>query len=385
MFRRIINKSTQASDIEEAEKNDFEDGRRPQDDVPTERIIHYIVKDYRRMYNSYDDLRARVRRAEEKVKNARERNATLTRQNERLQAQFVDEKGSRENIGFKTLYKVIHKLDEQLKEARRQNRLLAQAVIADNKNYNLCPSNFGSIFVETSSGKSIIDHVSTQLEKALIKLGCVEGKLDEYEDTLEKIVCLDENSTAKAMLEERVKNAFRELSAAYSHIENSATSIAGIASELSCNEEEKSINQLKKEAKLEICKDSDFMVFKDIHGNDVLVEKDREVLLGKNLGRIRLDEECEEHKMASEIKNAITDCFIGCMMKYMPSMDVMMVALSEAMAEQLSSISSAIHWENEEVMDVFRHQVAIFQKKNKEKFQEELKKYLSEHPEEVEK
>lgn len=44
MYRRIINKSTQSSDIEEAEKNDFEDRRRPQDDVPTERIIHYIVE-----------------------------------------------------------------------------------------------------------------------------------------------------------------------------------------------------------------------------------------------------------------------------------------------------------------------------------------------------
>lgn len=29
---------------------------RPQDDVPTERIIHYIVKDYRRMYGMFEKL-----------------------------------------------------------------------------------------------------------------------------------------------------------------------------------------------------------------------------------------------------------------------------------------------------------------------------------------
>ena len=44
---------------------------RGQDDVPVERLIHYIVKDYRRMYLDYDELRARVRRAELKVQEKR--------------------------------------------------------------------------------------------------------------------------------------------------------------------------------------------------------------------------------------------------------------------------------------------------------------------------
>lgn len=385
MFKKIISQNAPASDEVELEEYSFDERRRPQDDVPADRIIHYIVKDYRRMYHSHDELRAKVRRAEQKVKVAREQNAKLAQQNERLQKQLVDEQGNRENIGFKTLYKVIHKLDEQLKEARRQNRLLAETVIGANKNLNISESNFGSIFVETPSGRGLVEHVSKQLEKALTKLGNVEEELEEYEDTLEKIVCLDENSTGRAMLQERIKNAFREISAASSHIENSATSITSIASGLSCNEEDKSIRKLKKEAKLEVYKDSDFIVLKDIQGNDVVVEKDRKQLLRSNLFHISKDEECQEHKVAYEIKSALIDCIMGCMVKHMPSMNVMMVALSEVFAEQLSSISSAICWENEEVMEVFRQLVNYIQKNNKAKFQEDLKKYLSEHPEELEK
>ena len=42
--------------------------KRPQDEVPEERIIHYIVKDYRRMYNMHNALVEKLYEQEAKIK-----------------------------------------------------------------------------------------------------------------------------------------------------------------------------------------------------------------------------------------------------------------------------------------------------------------------------
>ena len=41
--------------------------RKPQDDVPAEVITHYVVKDYRRMFLTYDEMRTRAEKAEAKI------------------------------------------------------------------------------------------------------------------------------------------------------------------------------------------------------------------------------------------------------------------------------------------------------------------------------
>ncbi len=43
--------------------------KRPQDDVPTEVIIHYIVRDYRRMYNMHEALMDKLYAQQAKIKN----------------------------------------------------------------------------------------------------------------------------------------------------------------------------------------------------------------------------------------------------------------------------------------------------------------------------
>ena len=41
--------------------------RKPQEDIPTDVIIHYIVKDYRRMFLNYDEMKLRAEKAEAKI------------------------------------------------------------------------------------------------------------------------------------------------------------------------------------------------------------------------------------------------------------------------------------------------------------------------------
>ena len=40
---------------------------KPQDDIPTDVIIHYIVKDYQRMFLAFDEAKARAEKAEAEI------------------------------------------------------------------------------------------------------------------------------------------------------------------------------------------------------------------------------------------------------------------------------------------------------------------------------
>ena len=41
--------------------------RKPQEDVPVDQIIHYIVKDYQRMFLTFNDMKERAEKAEAKI------------------------------------------------------------------------------------------------------------------------------------------------------------------------------------------------------------------------------------------------------------------------------------------------------------------------------
>ena len=41
--------------------------RKPQEDVPVDQIIHYIVKDYQRMFLTFNDMKERAEKAEAKT------------------------------------------------------------------------------------------------------------------------------------------------------------------------------------------------------------------------------------------------------------------------------------------------------------------------------
>lgn len=352
---------------------------RGQDDVPVERLIHYIVKDYRRMYLDYDELRARVRRAEQKVQDARDKNYEIQKVNERLQKQIDIQMDTRHKFANK---KLVNVLDEKLQEARRQNRLLAQAVVEENKNYSVDSLSLGSALADTTLGNQIIGQVSRHLEKALIKLTEVEERLAEYEDTLEKIVVMDPQSSGKEMLLNQIKQAFKDISSSTSHIENSAKALSNITHELSCNEPEVDAKEVKRDAKAEFEMSKDFFVGQDIHGNKIVVEKNRNWLKDENLVKTMFSDESEGHKNAVEIDRLLSDAMIDYVLQNSPSVDSTVCALADFIAKQLTSIGSALNWEKHEVNKVFINLVYKCQKANKRKFYKELEKYKEEHPEE---
>lgn len=49
-------------------KETEEKRHRPQDDIPEEVILHYIVKDYRRMFNMTQEYKPRILKYREKIK-----------------------------------------------------------------------------------------------------------------------------------------------------------------------------------------------------------------------------------------------------------------------------------------------------------------------------
>lgn len=355
---------------------------RGQDDVPVERLIHYIVKDYRRMYLDYDELKARVRRAEQKVQDAREKNYEIQKVNERLQKQIETQTYAKHWFANK---KLVNVLDEKLQEARRQNRLLAQAVVEENKNYSVSSLSLGSALADTTLGNQIMGQVSRHLEKALIKLTEVEEQLAEYEDTLEKIVVMDPQSSGKEMLMSQIKQAFGNITSSSSHIEISAKALSNITHELSCNEPEVYAKEVKRDAKAEFEMGNDFLVSQDIQGNKIVVEKNRNWLKGKNLAQILFSDDCEGHKNGVEIDSLLSEAMIDYTLQNSPSIDSTMCALANFIAKQLTSIGSALNWEKHEVNKVFINLVYNCQKANKKKFLKDIEKYKSEHPEEIDK
>ena len=78
-------------------------------------------------------------------------------------------------------------------------------MIEENKNYSVSSLSLGSALADTTLGNQIMGQVSRHLEKALIKLTEVEEQLAEYEDTLEKIVVMDPQSSGKEMLLNQIK------------------------------------------------------------------------------------------------------------------------------------------------------------------------------------
>ena len=103
--------------------------RKPQDDIPEEVITHYIVKDYRRMFLTYGEIKQRVDKAEATIFHLKENHAKLLSKHDKEIEQLKQELEAQSN-------EKIKELKWKLAAALEQNRILAQAVISQNRNEN---------------------------------------------------------------------------------------------------------------------------------------------------------------------------------------------------------------------------------------------------------
>jgi len=195
---------------------------RPQDDVPIEVIIHYIVKDYRRMFNKYEkitptliqlretikDLKHKLNQkqveqmSDEKQKNVMQgmmKNAEMARKTiseltferdhlkqkvERLTAQMEDIRSSRSAV----VEAVTDDLQQKLDEANKRIKLLAQAVVEPSKADSVFLQQCTVHTIETDEDKKWMDGAMKQLEKAAMKLLAVEERLLKVEETIKDSV-----------------------------------------------------------------------------------------------------------------------------------------------------------------------------------------------------
>ena len=184
--------------------------RKPQDDIPTEVIIHNIVKDYQRMFLTYHELKARAEKAETKILDLKEKhyNQIAKRDKEIEQLKLDLEAKNKEKI---------KELEEKLAAAQQQNRLLAKAVITQNSNGD------GKVLFQgmlPADAKELEKKMGVQLGDALIKLTSAEERLAFYQDQLENYKIPDVDAISMKSFLAKVSRAFGKIESATQHIEN---------------------------------------------------------------------------------------------------------------------------------------------------------------------
>lgn len=188
---------------------------RPQDGVPTERIVHNIVKDYQRMFNGFHAMRERAEKAEEMVKEYQEKCAKLRSDNAKLQKDYKknieDVRSSRDAV----VKDVTEELQERVDFLTKQNKFLAQAVIEPEK-VDLLLNKLNEPMAFSSDDEVLLEAMK-QLEKALIRMTAIEGRLADVENLAKQ-----RDYTEKEMNHALTKfnKAFGKIDSATSRIEN---------------------------------------------------------------------------------------------------------------------------------------------------------------------
>ena len=221
---------------------------KPQDDIPTEVIIHYIVKDYRRMFfhcqklendiaeqkeeirhlrfalqrwdarqSSDENIERIVRRLQRKIENLteklekkREDNENLQKLNNRLCAEIDSMKAGRDPI----IQNVTEELRQKLNEANQRIKLLAQAAVAPEKADSVFLQQCVVHAIETEDDRKWMVSATKQLEKAAMQLLSVVERLSNIEESLKDIDGCDIEKTLKSH-----GRVLSKLTSVISHIE----------------------------------------------------------------------------------------------------------------------------------------------------------------------
>lgn len=184
--------------------------RKPQDDIPTEVIIHNIVKDYQRMFLTYHELKARAEKAEAKILDLKEKHYNQIAKRDKEIEQL------KQDLEAKNKDK-IKELEEKLAAAQQQNKLLAKAVITQNSNGD------GKVLFQgmlPSDAKELEKKMGVQLGDALIKLTSAEERLAFYQEQLENNTIPDVDAISMKSFLAKVSRAFGKIESATQHIEN---------------------------------------------------------------------------------------------------------------------------------------------------------------------
>lgn len=190
--------------------------RKPQEDIPAENIIHYIVKDYRRMFLTYDELKTRAEKAEAKIVELKEKHHRLILKNNKEIEEL-------ENSRLQEINRV-KELEEQLALTRKQNSLLVQTVLSQDNGMGLMAlQSIAPIDI-----KELEKRIGVQLGDALIKLSASEERLSNYQKLLEDAIAQGRDYEAIKSFLFNAAKAFGKIESAVKHIENFYKLVNGV-------------------------------------------------------------------------------------------------------------------------------------------------------------
>ena len=187
---------------------------KPQEDVPTEVIIHYIVKDYQRMFLAFDEMKTRAEKAEAEILEMKEIH------HKQIENRVKEIDNLRKEDKDRT-----NKLEEQLAAVQYQNRLLAHAVISNNSKEN------GSVLFKgmvPADAKELEKKIGVQLSEALLKLTAAVEKLTYFQEKLENDELPDVETANMDYFLSKVARTFNKIEASTQHIENFYKLVNGI-------------------------------------------------------------------------------------------------------------------------------------------------------------
>lgn len=187
---------------------------KPQEDVPTEVIIHYIVKDYQRMFLAFDEMKTRAEKAEAEILEMKEIH------HKQIENRVKEIDNLRKEDKDRT-----NKLEEQLAAVQHQNRLLAQTVISNNSKGD------GSVLFRgmvPADAKELEKKIGVQLSEALLKLTAAFEKLTYFQEKLENDELSDIEAANMDYFLSKVARTFNKIEASTQHIENFYKLVNGI-------------------------------------------------------------------------------------------------------------------------------------------------------------
>ena len=187
---------------------------KPQEDVPTEVIIHYIVKDYQRMFLAFDEMKTRAEKAEAEILEMKEIH------HKQIENRVKEIDNLRKEDKDRT-----NKLEEQLAAIQHQNRLLAHAVISNNSKEN------GSVLFKgmvLADAMELEKKIGVQLSEALLKLTAAVEKLTYFQEKLENDELPDVETANMDYFLSKVARTFNKIEASTQHIENFYKLVNGI-------------------------------------------------------------------------------------------------------------------------------------------------------------
>lgn len=215
---------------------------RPQDDVPAEKIIQYVVKDYQRLFERSQNYEPRIKRMRQKIsdlihlvkskhieamseselknsmKGLIKRASKAESENEAMHEHIIkchqiikDLKDGRNAV----VEAVTKDIEDRLAESNRKVELLAQAVTDPNIINRMFPQNMQIHTIETDDDKIWMKSAMGQLEKSALGLLTIAARLNEVEASLKNTTIVEsKDKTMKAL-----GKALNKITSVVSHIE----------------------------------------------------------------------------------------------------------------------------------------------------------------------